>query len=274
MSSAERIRAHRSIRKYQNRPIDGDLLHSVLETGIRASSSGNMQAFSIIVTTDTVLKNKLHSLHFQQDMVLQAPVLLTFCSDFHRMRRWLRLNQAPDNFDNFMSFMIGAIDAVLVSQNVALAAEENDLGICYLGTTLANCLEISKLLQLPKNVVPVTGMVLGYPAENPPLRDRLPLEGLVHQDHYRHCSDEELKDIYREREQKGWARYQSDPEIAEAINRKNLKNLAQIYTAHKYTQASHVDYSQTLLNCLVRQDFWHHPARPRNSHGQPIPNTH
>lgn len=146
----------------------------------------------------------------------------------------------------------------MVSQNVALAAEENDLGICYLGTTLANCQEITDLLELPKNVVPVTGMVLGYPAETPPLRDRLPLKGLVHHERYQHLSDAQICEIYREREQKGWARYQADPDLAQAIAKKNLKNLAQIYTAHKYTQASHVAFSQTVLNCLARQDFWHH----------------
>lgn len=112
MRSTERIWAHRSIRKYQDRPIEGVLLDSILESGIRASSSGNMQAFSIIVTKDRALKKQLHALHGHQNMVLQAPVLLTFCSDFHRMRRWLSLSEAPDNFDNVMSFMIGAIDAV------------------------------------------------------------------------------------------------------------------------------------------------------------------
>ena len=80
-------------------------------------------------------------------MVLDAPVLLTFCADFHRMRHWLQVSDAPDSFDNFMSFMVAAIDATLVSQNVALAAESLGLGICYMGSTLANCDQIGRILQ-------------------------------------------------------------------------------------------------------------------------------
>jgi len=87
-------------------------------------------------------------------------------------------------FDNFMSFMIAAIDAILVSQNVALAAESQGLGICYIGSTLANCDQIGRILKLPHNVVPVVGFSLGYPDEDPALRDRLPLDGLVHYETY------------------------------------------------------------------------------------------
>ena len=104
-------------------------LTEVLDAGVRASSSGNMQTYSIIVTRDRALREQLYEPHMEQEMVLDAPALLTFCADFRRMRHWLRLSAAPDNFDNFMSFMIAAIDATLVSQNVALAAEARGLGL-------------------------------------------------------------------------------------------------------------------------------------------------
>jgi nitroreductase len=116
----------------------------------------------------------------KQNMVVDAPVLLTFCADFRRMRKWLKQSDAPLNFDNFMSFMIAAIDATLVSQNVAIAAEAKGLGLCYMGSTLANCDKIGEILELPEGVVPVVGYSLGYPAENPGIRDRLPMDGLVH----------------------------------------------------------------------------------------------
>ena len=156
----ETIESHRSIRAYKPDPVPEELLKNILEAGIHASSSGNMQTYSIIVTRDRALRETLYDPHMEQDMVLDAPVLLTFCADFHRMRHWLALNNAPDNFDNFMAFMIGAIDAVLVSQNVALAAESCGLGICYMGSTLANCDQIGRILKLPPNVVPVVGFSL------------------------------------------------------------------------------------------------------------------
>ena len=147
MNFYQLIENHKSIRKYKSDPVPEIMLNRILGTALRASSSGNMQCFSIIVTKNKTLKKKLYKLHFNQEMVLQAPIVMTFCSDFHRMRKWLKISNAPDNFDNFMSFMIGAIDATLASQNAALAAENEGLGICYMGTTLANCYKIAKLLK-------------------------------------------------------------------------------------------------------------------------------
>ena len=255
MTIIDQIQAHRSIRKYKPDPIPDDLLQNILEAGIRASSSGNMQTYSIIVTRDKSLREQLHKAHFEQDMVLEAPLLLTFCADFHRMRHWLRISNAPDNFDNFMSFMIAAIDAVLVSQNVALAAESVGLGICYLGSTFSNCDQVGKILDLPENVVPVVGFTLGYPAEQPELRDRLPLDGLVHHDKYQDYNDGRIAEIYRQREVKGWERYMSYPRLRKLIIDSGVENLAQVYTEVKYSRSSHQEFTRKVLKYLKDQDF-------------------
>ncbi len=251
----DEMHKHRSIRRYKPDPLPDELLNTILEAGIRASSSGNMQTYSIIVTRDRALREALYEPHMEQDMVLDAPVLLTFCADFHRMRRWLKVSHAPDSFDNFMSFMVAAIDAVLVSQNVALAAESFGLGICYMGSTLANCDQIGRLLELPASVVPVAGFSLGYPDEDPPPRDRLPLAGLVHQETYHDYSDDEIREIYRERDEKGWERYMSFPALRARIEGSGVENLAQIYTVLKYTRESHQGYSKNVLDYLAAQDF-------------------
>jgi nitroreductase len=255
LTTIKQIRAHRSIRKYKPDPIPGDLLNKILEAGIRASSSGNMQTYSIIVTGDQPLREQLYKAHFEQSMVLEAPLLLTFCADFHRMRQWLRISDAPDNFDNFLSFMIAAIDAILVSQNVALAAESEGLGICYLGSTFSNCDQVGKILDLPINVVPVAGFTLGYPNEEPELRDRLPLDGLVHYETYQDYSDERVAEIYKQREVKGWKRYMSYPRLRKMIVDSGVENLAQIYTEVKYSRRSHQEFSRNVLNYLELQDF-------------------
>jgi nitroreductase len=249
------IHGHRSIREYEDREVSQELLDKILEAGIRASSSGNMQTYSIIVTKDKELKKKLYTAHMEQSMVVDAPILLTFCADFNRMRKWLELNDAPVHFDNYMSFMIGAIDAALTSQNCALAAENEGLGICYMGSTLANCDQIGELLNLPPNVVPVVGFSLGYPAENPAPRDRLPMHGLVHYDQYHDYSDEDILEIYKDRNEKGWNRYMAVPKLKEMTEQLGLKNLAQIYTKAKYTKESHQEFSQTVLKYLERQNF-------------------
>lgn len=255
MSVIETIHQHRSIRKYKSDQIPEDLLEDILEAGLRASSSGNMQTYSIILTSDQVLREQLYEAHFRQTMVLEAPHLLTFCADFHRMRQWLRLSEAADNFDNFMSFMVAAIDAILVSQNVALAAESKGLGICYLGSTFSNCDRVGRILNLPSNVVPVVGFTLGYPDEAPPLRDRLPLDGLVHHETYQDYDDERIKEVYRQREVKGWDRYMSYPRLRKLILDSGVENLAQVYTEVKYSRQSHQEFSRRVLNYLKMQDF-------------------
>ena len=186
---------------------------------------------------------------------MEAPVFITFCSDFNRMKQWLKINSAPDNFDNFMSFLIGMIDATLASQNIALAAQAEGLGICYMGTTMASNGEIAKVLNLPKNVVPVVGFSLGYPDELPEIRDRLPLEGILHYEKYRHYDDEEIRNIYKDRDEEGFKRYKSNKSLKKLIEQKGIKNLAQIYTELKYTEDSHLQYSADILKCLREQNF-------------------
>ena len=249
------INNHKSVRKYKKDQISDETLQRILNAATRASSSGNMQSYSIIVTKNDELKRQLFEPHFQQKMVLEAPVLLTFCADFHRMRRWLELSEAPANFDNFMSFMIASIDAILASQNAALAAEAEGLGICYMGTTLASCLEISRILNCPENVVPVVGFSLGYPDERTPLRDRLPLTGIIHEETYHRYTDQEIKDIYQEKEISGMKRYKEITELEKLISENNIENLAQVYTKAKYTKESHIEYSKTVMKCLQKQNF-------------------
>lgn len=247
--------AHRSIRHYRPDPVADDVLHRILEAALRASSSGNMQSYSIVVTRDRALRERLHAPHMEQDMVLEAPVLLTFCSDFHRMRRWLALSGAADGFDDPFAFAVGAIDAALASQNAALAAEAEGLGICYLGSTLANADAIATILELPQHVVPVVGFVLGHPAEEPALRDRLPLAGLVHDETYRDPDDDTVRAIYRERETAGWARYMSNPDLRRRIEASGLRNLAQVYSQLKYTRADHEVFTANVARALREQGF-------------------
>ena len=255
MGFIDTLHNHRSIRKYTEETVPDSIITEILDAGIRASSSGNMNAYSIIVTSDQNLREQLYKPHMFQDMVLKAPILMTFCADFYRMRKWLKISDAPDGFDNYMSFMVAAIDAVLVSQNVALAAESKGLGICYLGSTLANCDEVGRILELPETVVPVVGFTLGYPAEDPEPRDRLPLHGLVHYETYEKYSDERIKEIYQDREDYGWKRYMKIARLRKLVEEHSAKNLAQIYSKVKYSRESHQEFSRSVLNYLERQRF-------------------
>lgn len=243
----ETIFNHRSIRKYKSTPIDEKILSQILEAGIRASTTGNMQVYSIVVTKDKEIKKKLWEIHFKQDMVLQAPVILTFCADFNRFNKWCELRNAAPGYDNFLSFFTASIDALLAAQNVALAAENEGLGICYLGTATYMADKIIEILNLPKQVVPVTAMVVGYPDEDIKLVDRLPLNGIVHNETYKDYSDEDINKIYKEKE--------SLDETAELIKINKTENLAQIFTNIRYTKKDNVYFSKQFLKVIDEQGF-------------------
>jgi nitroreductase len=241
------ISSHRSIRKYKPDPVDNLLLDEILKAGTHASTTGNMQVYSMIITTDPELKRSLWEVHFRQDMVLQAPVHVTFCADFNRFNTWCINRKADPGYDNFISFFTGAIDALLASQNVCLAAEEKGLGICYLGTATYNADKIINILDLPKRVVPVAAIVMGYPAEDPGPTDRLPPEAVVHYEKYKPFTPEIIDSVYHARE--------SSDQTMELLEINGKETLAQIFTDKRYTRKDNEFFSGKFLNTIKQQGF-------------------
>ncbi|WP_150466386.1 nitroreductase family protein [Francisella sp. SYW-9] len=258
MSTYQTLINHRSIRQFKKDPVPEEILNRILESGIRTASSGNMQIISIIISKDTTIKNKLYEAQHKQNMVKQAPIVITVCVDLNRMRRWLNLENAPQNFDNFISFMNGTVDACIAAQNMVIAAESEGLGTCYMGTTLWSAQKIIEILNLPKNVVPITSFTLGYPDENPEKRSRLPIKGVIHYDTYHDYTDDDIREIYYDRNQEGWNRYMSFPELKKKIEESKVKNLAEVYTKLKYRQDEFNNLSNQLLDTLKKQNFLNH----------------
>ena len=243
----EAIKNHKTIRKYKNTPIPNDLVNEILLAGTRASTTGNMQLYSIVVTKDAELKEKLWESHFKQNMVVQAPVILTFCADFNRFTKWCDQRNAAHGYDNFLSFFTAAIDALLAAQNVCTEAVANGLGICYLGTTTYMASKIIDILKLPKLVVPVTSVVVGYPDENPPLTDRLPLEAVIHDETYQDYSNETIDQLYAGKEAMEF--YQN------IVKENNMDNLAQVFAEKRYTKKDNLFFSQAFLKVIEEQGF-------------------
>ena len=238
---------HRTIRKYTAEDIPAELLNKILEAGCRASTTGNMQVYSIVVTRDAAMKEQLSGCHFNQPMVKKAPVVLTFCADFNRFNKWCTQNSADPGYDNFLSFFTAAIDALLVAQNVCVAAESEGLGICYLGTTTYLAGKIIDLLHLPKGVVPVTTVTIGWPDEMPALADRLPLEAVVHMERYKDFTSADIARLYSPKEQL--------PDNLKFVEENNKTSLAQVFTDVRYKLADNVLFSGMLLEVLNQQGF-------------------
>ena len=243
----ESIKNRRTIRKYQATDVTDELLNDLLETSFRASTVGNMQVYSVIVTRDVEMKEKLSPAHYNQPMVKQAPVVLTFCADFRRFSQWCVQRNAEPGYENFQSFMNAAVDTLLVAQTFCTLAEDKGLGICYLGTTTYNPQPIIDALQLPRLVFPVTTITLGYPAEIPYQVDRLPFQGLIHQEHYHDYTPDELDQLYAYKE--------SLPQNLKFIQENKKETLAQVFTDVRYTKKDNEATSVNLLNALRAQGF-------------------
>jgi len=237
----------KTIRKYRPEAISDNLLKELLTAGCRASTTGNMQLYSIVITRDQDRKKTLAPFHFNQKMVLEAPVVLTFCADFNRFNKWCRLRNAEPGYDNFLSFMTAAIDALLVAQTMCIAAEAKGLGICYLGTTTYNAHKIIDSLSLPKGVVPVATVSLGWPAEDPAQVDRLLVEAVIHQETYEDYSDEIIDSLYRDKEMRD--------DSLQFVKENNKETLAQVFTDVRYKKNDNEFFSGILLKVLHDQGF-------------------
>ena len=239
---------HKSIRKYKNTLVEEKDLNEILEAGTRASTTGNMQIYSIIVTRDEEMKKRLAPTHFNQPMATQAPVLLTFCADINRFNKWCEARKAEPGYDNFLWFTNAVIDAMLVAQNCCIAAEDKGLGICYLGTTTYTADKIIEILNLPKGVIPITTVVMGYADEDPCLTDRLPLEAVVHYETYKDYTPDDIDKLFTEKE---------NLESTKKLLEENKKEtLAQIFTDNRYKKADNLHFSNVFFDVLKKQGFF------------------
>jgi nitroreductase len=250
--------SHRSIRQYKPDAIDPLLIDSVLTEALHgSSSSGNLNMVSVIKTRDPQRKAHLCELHFNQPMVLQAPLVLTFCADSHRTRTWLAQRGARLGFGDLISWHVAAFDAVILAQTAALAFEAHGLGICYMGTTLHSMGKIADYLDCPDHCLPVTSLVVGWPGEAPAQRDRLPNTAWLHDERYQHPSAADINNNFGQREVAGWQRYRSmGPEMIEKMEALGITSLAQYYTSKiKYDPDQFAVDSQALHALLAKKGF-------------------
>jgi FMN reductase (NADPH) len=178
------INAHASVRKYKPVSISVDLIETIISAAQRASTSSNLQSYSVVVTTAQEHLEKLAELSSNQEHVRTAPLFLTWCADLARLQKVCQMRNYEHNTGYLENFLIAAVDASLAAQNAALAAESLGLGMCYIGGIRNNSREVIKLLELPTLVFPITGMTIGWPEGESPTRPRLSLKAIMHWEKY------------------------------------------------------------------------------------------
>ena len=244
------ILTRRTIRKYADRAVSDELLNRLMTEAARTQTMGNLQLYSVIVTRSDEMKAKLSPVHFNQPMVKEAPVVLTICADFNRTSFWAKCRKAEPGYDNFLSFINATTDALLYTQTLCNLMDEEGLGYCYLGTTVYQPQQIIDILQLPQLVMPVATLTVGWPAEEPPLSDRLPLESFVHQETYHDYLSMDIDTYYKYKEELEENRH--------FVEINNKETLAQVFTDIRYTRKDNEAMSKELYATLVRQGFLPH----------------
>ncbi len=238
-----------TVRSYTSKSIDPDLLNSMLEAAAHAPTTGGMQLYSVIVTEDDEMKQRLMPCHFNQPMVASAPVVLTFCADYNRFVKWCELRDAKPGFDNLQSLMSAVLDVTIFAQQFNTIAEMQGLGCCYIGTTTYNPQEIAQVLHLPPLVMPVITLTVGYPdPQNPPTpTERLPLQAIVHHETYKDYTHQDIENLYTPKE---------ELEVNKGFVEENHKQtLAQVFTDVRYPKAVNEEFSKRLIDFIVQSGY-------------------
>lgn len=191
----ETMFAHRSIRAFKDKPLSEEQIHTLVKAAQSASTSSYIQAYSIIGVKDKEKKKQLAELAGGQSYVEKNGHFFVFCADFNRHQATSEMHgtDVTETVQSTEKFMVGLIDAALAAQNASIAAESMGLGICYIGGIRNDLEKVNDLLNLPQYVVPLFGLCVGYPDQEPDVKPRLPLENIYHVDEY-----EQNEEVFKE----------------------------------------------------------------------------
>ena len=178
--------SHRSIRKFEDKPLTKEQIETIVQSAQAASTSSFIQAYSIIGVSNKEKKQKLAELAGNQSYVENSGHFFVFCADLHRHDVIAEMEgvDLSESLESTEKFMVALIDASLAAQNAAVAAESMGLGICYIGGLRNKLEEVCELLQTPDRVIPLFGLTVGYPAQDPGVKPRLPMANVYHEEVY------------------------------------------------------------------------------------------
>ena len=207
MDVIELLKNHRSIRKFTEDPIDDATVESIIGAGLSAATSSNLQGTTVIRVRDPETRAAIALLAGGQAYVESAAAFFIWCGDLHRSA--MACEMAGGEFHSGMTehFIIAATDCAIAAQSAVAAAESIGLGICYIGGIRNDPAQVAELLSLPDQVVPLFGLCLGWPDQDPALKPRLPLSVTLKEESYDDSGDragieaydETMREYYLER---------------------------------------------------------------------------
>lgn len=188
----------RSIRSFKMRRVPRKIVNQIILSAQRAPTACGMQTYSFIYITDKELRRQVSKAIGQQECMRQAPVWIIVCADMARQLKLFRFLGVRTRFGPLSMLLPAVIDASLAAENMIIAAEAFGLGSVCIGSIWGNLKQVAKILNLPKKVLPVVLICLGYPNETPPTRPRWPIKAVLHDDRYNMPSNELMEEYYVE----------------------------------------------------------------------------
>jgi len=186
--------AHRSVRRFQSRPLEEGQLEALIRCGQAAATSSFIQAYSVVRVTQPETRAVIAEAAGGQPWIVAAAEFLVFCADLHRVEQACR-RAGQGELEGHAEHAVAAIvDVTLMAQNVLLAAESQGLGGVYIGGIRNAPDVVVDQLELPAQVMPVFGMCLGWPDEDNAVKPRQPVDMVLHQDRYRDVGEADYVD--------------------------------------------------------------------------------
>ncbi|WP_067730100.1 oxygen-insensitive NADPH nitroreductase [Oceanobacillus damuensis] len=189
----ESILNHRSIRKFKDEKLTEEQIRLIVKSALQASTSSNVMAYTIIGVKDGIIKDELYKVSGHEHVKNNAHMFV-FCGDLQRINQLgnsVKNQSVQENLESTEQLIVATVDASLAAQNASIAAESMGLGICYIGSLRNDIQRVNDILQLPEYVIPLFGLVVGYPDQKPEIKPRLPLETMYHENRYKPFAEQQ-----------------------------------------------------------------------------------
>lgn len=273
----ELMMKRRSVRNFDDRPILEDIVQKLLDAANNAPTGGNIQPISIIAVTGKKARKDLGEMFGNQPWVAKAPLSLIFCIDFQRLKRWASLLDTEFKGERSLShFLISYADLMCAAQNVVILAEGFGLGSVYIGTVQSAVDEVREYFEIPKYVLPLMVLCIGYPKSVPKHIPKLKTGDIIHDRKYRFRTDDEVRKMFGDKygdlndnldnylkrafvesveaaeQSADWADVEK---IKEEMTKLEIKNNAQFLFEFRYPQDIMVEFNENIISSFKNAGF-------------------
>jgi nitroreductase len=184
-----RLLTHRSVRDFSSEPVPEETVAGLIAAAQSASTSSNLQLWSVISVQDSARRTEAAKLCGDQKQIHDAAWFFAFVVDHARLRSFAA--EEPDALGSNEFFTMAVVDAAIAAERMVCAAESLGLGVCYIGALRNHPAEMAEFLNLPAGTFGVFGLALGWPAEDctAAMKPRLGQEVIWHRESYNHEQD-------------------------------------------------------------------------------------